>query len=79
MLVDIAYRTQGKVNDVPRVLAATKEYRKGQDKILEFHDDCFVSEPSRGGYTIRERDVTTRFRKWWDDNHTGEAPPKQKK
>ena len=78
MLVDIAYRTQGKVNDVPRVLAATKEYRKGQDKILEFHDDCFVSEPSRGGYTIRERDVTTRFRKWWDDNHTGEAPPKTK-
>ena len=78
MLVDIAYKTQGKVHDVEPVISATREYRKGQDKILEFHDDCFVSEPSPGGFTIRERDVTTRFRKWWDDNHTGESPPKTK-
>ena len=72
MLVDIAYRTQGKVQDVKPVMSATEDYRKDQDVILEFHNNYFVPSDNESGINvgIKERELTQKFSKYMDEEHT---------
>ena len=50
MLVDIAYKTQGKVNDVHKVTEATKQYRDEQDIIFQFYREMVEVNPDPEKY-----------------------------
>lgn len=80
MLVDIAYKTQGKVKDVKPVISATEEYRQEQDVMLEFHNEYYVSTSNSSGYAVKDREMFTRFTKWWDSiyNNSNRKKPSQK-
>ena len=61
MLVDIAYKTQGKVIDVDIVTSATDKYRDDQDIYLEFINQCIVPKPHPIGSSVMLKDLTERF------------------
>ena len=70
MLVDIAFKTQGKVKDVKPVLAATEMYRQDQDVLLEFYNTYINPVPSKGGYGVKQRDLFSKFKDWYASNCT---------
>ena len=64
MLVDIAYRTQGKVTDVNAVIASTQKYRQEQDVFLEFYNTYYISDPNSKN-VIGIRTITNKFSEWF--------------
>ena len=78
ILVDIAYKTQGQVNDVKPVLASTQEYRKDQDVLLEFHSTFIVPSERNDEYPIKQRDLITKFRDWHSKIYGGKCEPRGK-
>tara|TARA_Y100000768_G_C23991051_1_gene693087 strand:- start:11036 stop:13849 length:2814 start_codon:yes stop_codon:yes gene_type:complete len=64
MLVDIAYRTQGKVKDVNAVIASTQKYRQEQDVFLEFYNTYYISDPNSKN-VIGIRTITNKFSEWF--------------
>ena len=77
LLVEIAYKTLGKVKDVKPVLSATDEYRQEQDKLLEFHNEHFDPTPSLSGHTVKDRDLHQKFKKWWGTKEGIKTPTKK--
>lgn len=63
MLVEIAFRKQGKTTDCPSVLAASNAYRESQDYIAEFVSDRLVPDPNG---SIRKPDLTREFSAWYE-------------
>ncbi len=64
MLVDIAYNTQGKVNDVNAVIASTQKYRQEQDIFLEFYNTYFINDPETKNI-VRIKTITNKFSEWF--------------
>ena len=52
MLVDIAYKTNGKVDIVDAVKNKSDEYRKEQNVLYEFYKDCIDPHPPEEGNII---------------------------
>lgn len=71
MLVDRAYDTKGVVEDCPRVLAASDEYRKRQDYLAEFIADKVVRCV---GATIRKSQLSEEFKVWFNINFGTKNP-----
>lgn len=75
MLVDIAYKTQGIVNDCPMVLKASNEYRKGQDYLMEFITDKIIKGDATN--IIKRTEVYQEFKSWYEVMY-GKGVPKGK-
>ena len=73
MLVDLAYKTQGKVKDVKPVISATEDYRKDQDILTAFHNEYIVPNPSKAGYGIKIMDLTKKFMQYLEYNCTSDS------
>lgn len=65
MLTEIAFKTQGRVNDVDMVMESTQKYRSEQDIILEFHNSVIEPTPSKNGYGVKTRDLQSKFKEWF--------------
>lgn len=72
------YCSSGKLVEPEEVRVSTNVYRKDQDVMREYYDNCleFVDDT---GYSILKRDLSTNFRMWFRDVHDGEPLPKSKK
>ena len=68
MLVDIAYKTQGKVKDCDMVMAASNKYRGSQDYLGKFFDEYIVKEE---GAHLKWTDVWHEFGDWYRNNGYG--------
>ena len=66
MLVDMAYTSQGNVNDCKIVLASSEQYREGQDYLAEFVRDKI--QRKKGG-KIKKTEVYETFRQWYQTNY----------
>ena len=73
-LIDIAYKTNGNVNDCGVVLASSNEYREGQDYLAEFAKENILK---CDGGKIQKSEVTQTFREWYQTNY-GRKIPKAK-
>ncbi len=62
MLVDIAFRLEGKVSDCKIVLQSSKSYRESQDYIAEFIADRTIRDPAG---IITKTELTTEFNLWY--------------
>ena len=78
MLTEIAYRTQGKVQDVDVVLAATEMYRQEQDVFLEFNNLFIDQKPSPTGIGLKFRDIMERFKDWFTRTYNNRPLPNGK-
>ena len=72
MLVERACKTNGIVNDCSIVMEKTNQYRKSQDYISEFADDCVIrSDKSK---FISKSELNNEFVRWHDTNYGGRGP-----
>jgi P4 family phage/plasmid primase-like protien len=72
LLIDIAQKTMGNVKDCNLVLSAMNKYRKGQDHLTEFFDECIVK---RDGCKLKKTEVQEEFKTWYQQNRGKNAPP----
>ena len=73
LLVDIAYKTQGKVKDCEMVMAASNKYRGSQDYLGKFFDEHIIKEE---GAELKWTDVWHEFGDWYRNNGYGRDVPK---
>lgn len=66
MLVDMSYKSQGNVNDCKIVMAASEQYREGQDYLAEFVRDKI--QRKKGG-KIKKTIIYDEFRQWYQTNY----------
>lgn len=74
MLVDIAYKTQGRVVDCEMVLAASKKYRGSQDYFGKYFDENI--EKFDGGF-LKLTAPWEEFKDWWVNMGLGRQVPKR--
>jgi P4 family phage/plasmid primase-like protien len=70
MLVDVAYKTKGKVTDVAKVTEATEGYRKDQDLITEFMTEHIRSKENKHERHVIEHDILSKFKDWASQMHS---------
>jgi len=73
MLVEIAYKTQGKVKDCNAVMKKSEEYRKEQDVFLEFTSNCIQTSVS--GEKLKISIVKDCFKNWYSSNYGNNKNP----
>ena len=71
MLVEIAFETQGRVDDVPKVMSASSKYRDKQDYFTKFMREKL--EQDHDAWT-QKRDVYEEFRNWFLANEGKDVP-----
>jgi len=71
MLVDIAFKTNGVVDDCDIVLEKSNQYRQSQDYISEFISDRVVRDKS---CTIKKTQLNNEFNIWYMSNYGGRGP-----
>jgi P4 family phage/plasmid primase-like protien len=76
MLVKIAFETDGIVKDCDMVLAASNEYRKGQDYLMEFKTDK-IEKSNDPHAKIKKTEVYAEFQNWYKETY-GKNIPKGK-
>jgi len=72
MLVDIAFETDGYVDDCDIVLNSSKEYQNGQDNISSYVNERIVEDPDG---TIKKRDLNADFNSWYSSTYSMKPPP----
>ena len=76
MLIEIAKKTKGKVNDCEKVTKVSDQYRKDQDFIAQF-----VSLKIEKGSTsdiIYKTDIQSEFKLWYEQEFNQKAPSNKK-
>lgn len=66
MLVEIAYKTQGDVEDCEKVLSSSRSYRKGQDVLSEYTFERVQSYPTG---CITKGQLVSDFKEWFTLNY----------
>ena len=75
MLVEIAFKTGGVVNDCDIVMSKSNEYRQSQDYISEFIRDR-ITRDANG--RIKQMELNNEFSIWYMSNYGGRGPsPKE--
>jgi P4 family phage/plasmid primase-like protien len=75
MLVEIAFKTGGVVNDCDIVMSKSNEYRQSQDYISEFIRDRITREANG---RIKQMELNNEFSIWYMSNYGGRGPsPKE--
>jgi len=76
MLVKRACETDGMVNDCDIVLQKSNEYRKSQDYLSEFVEECVLRSNSQA--CIQKSELNNEFIRWYEINYGGKGPsPKE--
>jgi hypothetical protein len=62
MLVDIVFKTNGRVNDCKQVLAISDKYRESQDYLAEFSKEKIKKTI---GKKIKKTEILEEFKNWY--------------
>jgi len=71
MLIDRACKTNGIVSDCNIVMEKSNEYRKSQDYLSEFTNDCVIRDKSG---SIQKNELNNEFNRWYETNYGGRGP-----
>ena len=74
LLVEIAFKNKGKVEDCDIVMASANKYRASQDYLTEFYNERIIESNEQ---RLLKTVVYNDFRVWYTDNH-GKGVPKGK-
>ena len=72
MLVERASKTKGLVNDCDIVLQKSNEYRKSQDYLSEFVEECVLR--SNSSACVQKSELNNEFSRWYETNYGGRGP-----
>lgn len=72
MLVKRACETDGIVNDCDIVLQKSNEYRKSQDYLSEFVEECVIRTNPQA--CIQKSELNNEFVRWYEINYGGRGP-----
>ena len=75
MLVQIAYKTNGNVEDCEVVMSASNKYRCGQDHISSFVNDSVLRTDNHDDF-ISKGDLQAEFRLWYQNEQGSRKMPK---
>jgi P4 family phage/plasmid primase-like protien len=75
MLVNIAFTTNGAVQDCDMVLSASKKYRQGQDHISAFVLDKVIQTNNKVD-KIKKNELSHEFKKWFEQEQGSRKQPK---
>lgn len=75
MLVELAFKNNGFVEDCEMVKASSSRYRQGQDHIAGFVDEMILKTNCNTDY-VRKSDLTNEFKVWFQNSHGGRKIPK---
>ena len=71
MLVDVAFKTLGRVKDCDIVMSKSNEYRKSQDYLSEYVSERIMqAEDGR----VKKMELNNDFNKWYSINYGGRGP-----
>ena len=73
MLIKRACITNGIVNDCDIVMQKSNEYRKSQDYLSEFVEDCIVRSKDTH-MCVQKGELKGEFNRWYDINYGGRGP-----
>ncbi len=76
MLVEIAFRTGGVVNDCPRVMSASNSYKDSLDSIGDYIKEKIEKNPNG---RITKGEITADFKQWYNMNYENMGKPAPKK
>ena len=69
MLVEYAYKYQGKVHDCPSVLQASMKYREEQNIYLEYVNERIIKEPTISGSRLKITTIQDDFKEWYKSHY----------
>lgn len=75
MLVDIVFKTKGKVTDCDIVTEKSNEYRKSQDCVSQFANDKLIRCDNG---KVRKNELNSEFTMWYASNYGSGKPPTNK-
>jgi P4 family phage/plasmid primase-like protien len=75
MLVEIAFKTEGKVNDCVRVCSASNAYKEQNDYVAEFIKSRMIADENG---SVSKAEITNEFAIWYKTTH-GQGGPTSKK
>lgn len=76
-LYTTVYDVAHKIPEPEEVMASTNMYRREQDVIREYYDNCIeIVENSKEG--VMKKDMLTHFKMWYKDGRDGSVVPKAK-
>jgi P4 family phage/plasmid primase-like protien len=73
MLIERVCITDGLVKDCSIVMAKSNEYRKSQDYISEFVQECIIYDKNSKG-RIQKTELNSEFAIWYNSNYGGKGP-----
>lgn len=73
MLVDIAFKTDGVVEDCDMVLEASNKYRKGQDFLMDFMDTK-IEKTGNKADKIKKEEAYQEFKLWFQNTYGKQVP-----
>jgi P4 family phage/plasmid primase-like protien len=71
MLVELAYKNRGNVEDCNMVMASSEQYREGQDYLAEFVKEHIKREDD---YCIKKTELRETFKQWYISNYDRNVP-----
>jgi P4 family phage/plasmid primase-like protien len=69
MLVEYAYKYQGKVHDCQSVLNASNKYREEQNIYLEYSNERIIKEPTISGSRLKISTIQDDFKEWYRSHY----------
>ena len=76
MLVEIARKNKGHVNDCEKVMEASNSYRKRSDYLTKYIDEC-VKKTNDPNDTLSKKEVKNSFKEWYESSFDDKTPPLQ--
>jgi hypothetical protein len=69
MLVEYAYKYQGKVHDCQCVLKASTKYREDQNIYLEYCNERIINETTISGSKLKITTIQDDFKEWYKSHY----------
>jgi P4 family phage/plasmid primase-like protien len=69
MLVEYAYKFQGKVHNCASVMNASNKYREDQNIYLEYSNERIIKEPTISGSRLKITTIQDDFKEWYKSHY----------
>ena len=76
MLVEIARKNKGHVNDCDKVMEASNSYRQRSDYLTKYIKEC-VKRTTDPNDTLSKKEVKNSFKEWYESSFDDKTPPLQ--
>jgi P4 family phage/plasmid primase-like protien len=77
MLVDLAFKNEGRVKNCKSILEASAKYRESQDYLAQFVNDKIIRIEGINNMPVKKESLTREFKEWYKNNIDNRVPKSQ--